>query len=252
MPKLTVVMPAWNEAAGLSEFLEELFEHLVDWHPQFVIVDDCSLDSTVDVALTLKQSGFPLDLVENSRNVGHGPSTVKALREGLQSGADVVVAVDGDGQFLGRDVRRLVQEFSDSKVDIIEGVRKSRGDPLYRQIVSVTTRLLVATRSSKVPADANTPLRVYSRAALEKILPMVPADARTPNLIISSLVRHWNFRILEMPVSSIPRRGGDPAGSTWGQKHVRLPSRRFMIFCFRAAWDWVSYDLPQLSQRPEQ
>jgi dolichol-phosphate mannosyltransferase len=237
---IVVVMPAWNEAEGITGFLQELRECLQEWDPAFIVVDDKSTDETPEVVAALRADGFPVEIVTNSANVGHGPSTLRALRLGLERQARAIVALDGDGQFMGADVNTVVAALSDSTADIVEGVRRSRNDPVYRTVVSTATRTLVWSRARVWPADANTPLRAYRLEALERLLTMLPPSASTPNLLISAITRRGGFEVLEVPVTSIPRRGSDSQGSTWKARSKSIPSRRFIRFCVKASGEWLS------------
>lgn len=239
MTSVCIVMPAYNEAEGIEQFLRELSESFSSWDRSFIVVNDCSKDQTSAVVTALKDSGFPVTLMENSINSGHGPSTLNALRAGLASGADVVIATDGDGQFLGAQVRVIADALISNKADVVEGVRTSRTDPGYRKITTLTTRGLVWSKVRQLPRDANTPLRVYSSGALVRILPLLPERSMTPNLLISAVTRRGNFRFLEIPVTAIPRRGVSEVGTSWGRGSV-LPSRRFIRFCAGAAKEWFT------------
>jgi len=240
--RVVVVMPAYNESEGIAEFLQELNGSLGPWNPAFVVVDDASRDGTDEAAGAAANSSPPIDVIvwPNPVNRGHGPSTLTALRLGLDSGADAVLAIDGDGQFTGSDVAAVLQTLMGGELEVAEGVRTARGDALYRRGTSLATRLLVWSRSGSWPRDANTPLRAYRPAALEALLKQVPEEAMTPNLIISALCRRNRMLIAQVPVVSRPRRGSTAHGSTWGSRSVSLPSRRFMSFCIRAARQWVN------------
>ena len=237
---IAVVMPAWNEEEGISEFLTELHESLAKWDPRFIVIDDKSTDDTPGVIRELANFGLPVSVTTNDVNSGHGPSTIRALRAGLSSQADVIVALDGDGQFIGSDVASVVATLVNSGADVVEGVRRSRNDPFYRQAVSAITRSLVWTRAKRWPADANTPLRAYQPAILRDLLNQIPGTAVTPNLLISALCRQSGINVLEVPVRSIPRRGSDQQGSTWKAKSKSLPSKRFVRFCTQATREWWS------------
>lgn len=237
---IAVVMPAWNEEEGITEFITELHESLAQWKPTFIVIDDKSTDKTAGVIDDLRSSGLPVSVQTNSVNMGHGPSTLRALRAGLSTHADAVVALDGDGQFIGSDVDAVVAALFATGADVVEGVRRSRNDPLYRQAVSAITRTLVWSRSRRWPTDANTPLRAYRPAILEGLLGDIPASASTPNLLISALCRQIDVIVIEVPVRSIPRRGSDQQGSTWKAKRKSLPSKRFVKFCTQAAREWWS------------
>lgn len=237
---IAVVMPAWNEEEGIAEFLTELHDSLAKWDPIFIVIDDKSTDNTVGVVQELEATGLPVTVMTNDINSGHGPTTIRALRAGLQTQADAIVGLDGDGQFLGSDVASVVATLMDSSADVVEGVRRSRTDPLYRRAVSAATCGLVWLRSRTWPIDANTPLRAYRPEVLETLLNQVPESASTPNLLISALCRQGEINILEVPVRSIPRRGSDQQGSTWKARSRSLPSKRFLRFCTQAAREWWS------------
>lgn len=237
---VAVVMPAWNEAEGISGFLRELNDELTRFDPVFIVVDDCSTDNTADVVRALADTGVPVELHGNEQNMGHGPSTLRALRLGLDKAPTAVVALDGDGQFVGSDVASVVEKLLTSQADVVEGVRRQRNDPLYRRGVSATTRGMVWVRSGQRPQDANTPLRAYEPDVLNQLLAVLPPEASTPNLLISAICRRSGLRIMEIPVRSIPRRGSDQQGSTWKNRRKSLPSRRFVDFCTNAAREWIS------------
>ena len=235
---ISVVMPAYNEDSGIAELIGELNEHLRKWQPTFFIVDDCSKDQTVVVATALAEQGIAIKVVPNEVNYGHGPSTVKALQLGLTNEPELVVAIDGDGQFFGSDVAKVVQLLLESNCDLAEGVRTQRGDPIYRQFVSLATRLLIFLRSRRFPRDANTPLRVYRPTALRRHLDTLSPNTMIPNLVVSANSRRWKMNVLEIEVRSIPRRGLDQTSITWGKSRRQLPTRRFLKFCIGATKDF--------------
>jgi dolichol-phosphate mannosyltransferase len=235
--KVSVVMPAYNEAEGIQTFLNELALALRSWSPNFVVVNDCSKDGTSEEVLSLARQGFPVELRNNEHNSGHGISTLRALSAGLQSGADIIIAIDGDGQFRGEDVALTLSSL-EGDVVIVEGVRTHRDDPAFRRVVSLTTRLLVFFRTGSYPKDANTPLRLYRRATLEKLLGMVPSETPVPNLFISALTRKNKLNYLEIEVRSRDRLGAEVTGSTWGKGVSWLPSKRFLRFTVGAVRSW--------------
>jgi dolichol-phosphate mannosyltransferase len=223
-------MPAYNEAEGLGEFVDEIHGAFDGWTIRFVVVDDCSTDDTAQVAKALA-ARLPLEFVAMPTNSGHGPATLVALAAGLESGCDIVLAVDGDGQFLGTDLRHVVQTLVAADVDITEGARAVRSQPWFRDFVSAFTRAYVRVRSRESCLDANTPCRAYRPIALSRILGLVPAGSRVPNLWISLLTRHRGFTWVELRVVSLPRRGAVNVGTMWRSRSLRWPSRRFLGFC---------------------
>ena len=230
-------MPAFNEAEGLPEFLHELNARIEN-PCCFCIVDDNSTDLTTEQLQVCQDSGLPVSWIVNESNRGHGPSTISAWRLGLGQDCDVVVAVDGDGQFRGSDVNELIGAVISSGADVGEGVRQCREDVWFRRATSLGTRFLVWSRCRQWPKDANTPLRVYRSAVLDGLLQDIPEDSLTPNLLVSVLTRRRKLHLVEFPVASIDRRGSTKQGSTWGASRRFLPTRRYVTFCRRAAIQW--------------
>lgn len=237
-----LTMPVFNEADGIVEFLTELDREL----PRSVriqLVDDASTDSTPAHVRSLGLASDRMVLHVNEFNMGHGPTTLKGLRIALESNPEVVVAVDGDGQFEAAEIAQLIAEPSGT-TEVIEGVRVGRDDPWFRRVTSRATGLLVALRCGRVPADANTPLRVYRPAALQGLIAGIPDDFSVPNLVISARARRRGLRVEEVPVNSRVRRGLDETGSSWGSRRRLIPSARFVRFCGRAIRQWLSISTP--------
>ena len=238
--RVAIVMPAYCEGDVLGGFLGGLLHAFQDQDTTIIVVDDCSPDDTAAVASgVLGATSGAHRVVRMSRNVGHGPATLAALRCGLESSADVIVAVDGDAQFHPADVRRVVDIASATGAHIVEGVRMARVEPRYRTWVSWMTRNLIHLRSGRRPADANTPLRVYCPAVLARLLSAIRPDCPVPNLVISALSRTGGIRVVEVPVASLMRPAAEPSVS-WGNSLSKsLPSRRFLAFCVSAALSWL-------------
>ena len=171
--------------------------------------------------------------------MGHGVSTRRGLEEALSLRSDLILSVDGDGQFLGEEIANIVKLSIENPDCVIEGVRKNRSEPYYRRVVTNFTRLLVMSRTFKLVKDANTPLRAYPPALLTRILSKVPSQALTPNLFISVISRIMKTKIIESDVTSISRRGQIAEGVTWGPTKKNIPPKKYVIFCLRAIKQWT-------------
>ena len=230
---ICVVMPAFNEGEGIQGFLLEMQE-VFDRSIEFVVVDDLSTDDTFAKLNTLS-SEIDIKILRNGHNLGHGPSTLRALQAGLDSGCDTIIAVDGDGQFSAQEIFGLYDFFSTNNFDVAEGVRRIRlNEPWFRSIASFVTRLVVRMKSKQIPQDANTPLRIYRANCLAKLLDGVQPLALTPNLMISIICRISDITIGEFHVTFFPRRGSSAIGGSWKQKFHIVPSSRFLKFCVRS------------------
>lgn len=240
MKTVAITMPVYNEEEGVVEFIAEIYSSLSSYKVMFIVINDCSTDSTAERITELSQTGIEILLKNNEHNVGHGVSTMRGLEEALNLGTDVILSVDGDGQFLGNEIADVVKLSVENPNCVIEGVRRNRSEPYYRRSVTNLTRLLVFTRTFKPVKDANTPLRAYPSDLLKEILGKVPSQALTPNLFISVISRILKIHVIESDVTSLSRRGQTSEGVTWGPTRKNIPPRKYVMFCFRAIRQWTA------------
>jgi len=243
---VAVVMPAFNEAEGIGGFLAEIVDALSPHTHRLSVrvLDDRSTDGTADaVRVVAETSSADIQVTTAEANRGHGPSALAAYREGLALGPDVVLHVDGDGQFLGPDIAAVLVALDG--VDVVHGDRRGRDDPWFRKVLTALVGSAVSLLARHRIADANTPLRVYRPAALELLLESVPADALVPHVHFSIAERRARLTVAEVPVRSIPRRGSVATGTMWGttRRSPVLPSRRLLSFARRAAAEFVRIEV---------
>src|SRR5690606_10373655 len=121
---LAIVMPAYNEAEGIRGFIDEIREHVAPLAERvtFVVADDRSTDATVAALEGIAD----VQVHPQVANRGHGPTALAAYRAGLELSPDLIVHVDGDGQFVGPDFARVVSAIESTDADVIHGVRYSR------------------------------------------------------------------------------------------------------------------------------
>ena len=157
-----------------------------------------------------------------------------AIKYALSFNPDVIITVDGDGQFNSPEIKEKLMSFKDSNGDVLEGVRTHRTDPLFRKVVTNLLRILVWSRVHVLPLDSNTPLRIYRAPVLKSLLQQIPQHSLIPNLRISALTRRNRLNYIQQTVRSQPRRGLSASGSTWKAKREWIPSKRFLLFCKNA------------------
>lgn len=236
--QVALVMPVYNEADGIAAFLHEIDNEFTDL--EVIIVDDFSTDSTARVVLDFNPQNVSIKLIRNEQNKGHGPSTLRALNEGLNSGVGIVIASDGDGQVSAQDLRRMLTEFHSANCDVMVGIRMGRNESAFRVVTSWVTRVITGARSRKRILDANTPFRVYRSHALSRLVEIVPKDSMVPNLWMTVISQRLAMNVRFTFVNARDRLGTSAVGSTWGRGAQVLPTRRFVRFCFLATVEWIS------------
>ena len=227
-------MPCFNEEEGIYQFVGELQECFKGLNFLIIAVDDFSGDRTSE-QLELAQLQYGnVEFLRNTENLGHGPSTLAGLKHAFELNPKWVLTVDGDGQFDGKQLRDGFDLFSNSELDILEGVRVGRNDPYFRKIITWLLRVFVLFKTKSIPADANTPFRIYSIGTLDLLLHKIKPNSLVPNLEISILSRKLNLSTLEYLVAARDRLGANKTGTTWNSTREWLPSSRFIRFCFKA------------------
>lgn len=235
--KIAVCMPIYNESEGIQEFITEIASIFSGHEIIFYAVDDCSTDSTENELNKLKRN-VQIKVYRNPQNLGHGPSTIKALKMAISNNHGYIVVVDGDGQFLASEIYRLTLNTIRSGCDIGIGLRIRKQEPLVRRIISFSTRILVFLKTFKLPFDANTPLRVYKYDALVSLTNKLDPKNPIPNLFLSKAILNGDFEIYQEKVIFSPRRGASKTGTSWGKTLILFPQKRLILFCWNAIIYW--------------
>ncbi|MDQ0506253.1 glycosyltransferase family 2 protein [Xanthobacter agilis] len=158
-PDLSIVVPVYNEAAGLPVFHERLCRNARaeaearGLRVEVVYVDDGSRDGSANIAAALPPLGLDIQVVALSRNFGKEA----ALMAGLDHArGDALLFMDGDGQHPPEMIPTFVRLWKDEGYDVAYAVKSNRLDePLARRsFVRGFYWLLNFGSSSTIPEDA--------------------------------------------------------------------------------------------------
>jgi dolichol-phosphate mannosyltransferase len=196
---LSLVVPAFNEAAGIADTLSEAVAALrSDFaRSEVLLVDDGSSDGTAGIAEGLRLP--EVRVVRLPRNQGYGA----ALRAGFQAARMPLVAfTDADGQLDPADLRKL----ADAANPVAVGYRADRQDPWRRRFLSRGYNWLVRTLLDTGLRDIDCALKVYRREVLPDLLP--ESRGFFVNTEMIARARRLGLDVAELPVSHRPRRAG--------------------------------------------
>jgi glycosyltransferase involved in cell wall biosynthesis len=205
MTTLSIVMPAYNEAAHIQQSVAEWLERVVTAIPgaELLVVDDCSTDSTGATLDAMAQSMAGLRVIRAPVNMGHGP----ALRLAMERCAgEFVFQTDSDRQHTPDDFWALWRERENA--DFIFGVRDHRADGIFRAGISMVMRLTNLVIWQRWISDANCPFKLMRRQELEPLLAMIPRDSFIPMVMLSLLARRSKLRVRDVEVRHFPRKAG--------------------------------------------
>ena len=109
IPRITVLIPCLNEEQGLPRVLKAIPPEVYE----ILVLDNCSTDRTVDVALN---GDDRVRVVRHDENLGYGGSYIRGLP---MVRGDVVVTSDGDGTYPVQDCLRLVDALVQGDYDFL-------------------------------------------------------------------------------------------------------------------------------------
>lgn len=162
--KLVVQIPCHNEAATLPAVLADIPGEIPGISSiQVLVIDDGSSDETAAVAKAMGAEVLKLP----QRN-GLARAFLAGLDRAIAMGADVIVNTDGDGQYRGVEIPKLVVPILEGRADLVVGVRPvaeiasfSPLKKLLQRVGSAVTRFASATRVEDAPSG----FRAFSRSA---------------------------------------------------------------------------------------
>jgi hypothetical protein len=162
--KIAILVPAYNEAENIGYVLDLMPAEVCGMPTSVLVVDDGSRDGTGDVA-----AEHGAAVARHVTNRGGGAALRTGYRLMVESGAEIVVTLDADGQHLPSEMERLVKPVLDGEVDVAHGSRvlgqadrnhfaRELGIVFFNRVVSAITRTHVTDCSNGYRAVRTTVL----------------------------------------------------------------------------------------------
>lgn len=194
--KLIIQIPCYNEEGTLESVISDLPTKIQDIDIiETLIIDDGSTDRTVEVA---RKSGVD-HIVALKTHRGLAKAFAAGIEFSLDQGADIIVNTDGDNQYKGEDIPKLIMPIIRGEADVVIGTRQIEKVPHFSFFKKKMQRLGsgIIRKLSKTPVrDATSGFRAFSKDAAMRINPLTEYS-----YTIESLVQLGNAKV---KIASVP------------------------------------------------
>ena len=196
-PKISVVVPVFNEAATVQELHRRIVAALrMQPEPyEIIFVNDGSRDRTGEALSLLR----PLKVVTLARNYGQTPALDAGIHEAR---GDVVVLLDADLQNDPNDILLFLKKLSEG-CDVVVGWRKKRHDAPSRLLFSAFANFFARVFLDVPLHDFGCGLKAYRASYIKHFRLWGHAQVFLP-----AVAKERGARICEVPVAHFPRGAG--------------------------------------------
>jgi len=208
-PSVSVVVPVYNEEAGLEEFLRRTLGVLAALpHPsELILVDDGSRDRSPEI-IAKAAEGHPGLVVGVLLNRNYGQHAAVLAGFGCCRG-EIVVTLDADLQNPPEEIPRLVAK-AEEGYDVVGSVRVDRRDTAFRRFFSWVVNQVTAKATGVRMKDYGCMLRAYRRDVVDAML-----QCPERSTFIPVLANAFAHKTTEIEVSHTERRAGESKYSLW-------------------------------------
>ena len=201
---LSIFFPAYNDSGTIASLVitaRQAAEKLTTDF-EIIVVNDGSADATPAIADELARTYPEVRVIHHARNRGYGG----ALRSGFRGARkEWIFYTDGDAQYDPAELAVLWARRT-ADVDLVNGYKISRSDPLHRKIIGRTYHHVVSILFGLRLRDIDCDFRLMRRSIFDRIA--LGRDSGVICLEMMKKISDAGFRIAEVPVHHYHRAFG--------------------------------------------
>ena len=215
MPKLSVIIPVYNEEKTILEIISRVKKaKSFNLDKEIIVVNDFSTDQTKEKLKSIKDKS--IKITHHNKNFGKGA----AVRAGLESATGGIILIqDADLEYDPRDYEKLLKPIIDKKTDVVYG---SRFDVVTKNLskmyklhylgnlfLTLLTNILYGVKIT----DMETGYKVFRKDVMKNIKLRARRFDFEPEITAKILKK--GYRIYEVPIRFYGRKFGEGKKITW-------------------------------------
>jgi glycosyltransferase involved in cell wall biosynthesis len=193
---LSIFFPCYNDKGTIASMVlgaKKVAQQLTNDF-EIIVIDDGSTDGSRELLSALKEQVPELKLVFHEKNGGYGA----ALRSGFKAATkELVFYTDGDAQYDVRELPLLLSKLTPD-VDIVNGYKIKRSDPLHRIIVGYIYQYVMKLVFWLPIKDPDCDFRLIRRKVFDKV--SLQSSTGTITIELVKKIQQAGFRFSEVGV----------------------------------------------------
>lgn len=200
-PKLSVVVPLFNEAPSLNELHEKIAAALqaLGISAEIIFVDDGSTDNSFEVTAQLRRRDQRVRVLQFRRNYGKSAALAAAFS---RASGDYLITMDADLQDDPAEIKPMLDKL-EAGYDLVSGWKRQRYDSFIKRFSSKIFNRVTSMVTGLRIHDINCGLKAYRREVTQTI-PVYGELHR----FLAVLAHREGFRVGEIEVKHHPRKHG--------------------------------------------